>query len=82
LRGRISGVNFAYGIAGLGIGRGSNSASVDDDDIGDIPVERRNASTLSQLILNCRTIGLRGATTELFDMKCFHDLAETEKLLL
>jgi hypothetical protein len=75
-------VNFAYGIAGLGIGRGSNSASVDDDDIGGIRVERRNASTLSQLIFNCRAIGLRGTTAELFDMKGFHDLAEYDKLLL
>src|SRR5260370_26140796 len=70
--GGVGGVKLSNGVAGLGIGRGCDSAGVDDDDIGGRWRGGGGAATVKQLALKGSAIGLRGTATELLDEESRH----------
>src|SRR5437879_4327913 len=65
--GGVGSVKLANGIASLGVSRGRNGASVDDDDVSGSGRGCGRATAVEQLALDGGAIGLRGAATELFD---------------
>ena len=71
-RGMILRADFPDGVPGLGVSSGGNSAGVYHHDVGCAFVRRRVA-TLQQLHLKRDTIGLRGATSKLLNVKSWHD---------
>lgn len=70
--GGILRMNFADGVASLGVGRGSDSAGVDDDKFGVNRRNRRGTSAAEKLALDGSTVGLRGTAAELFDVERRH----------
>ncbi len=68
----VGGAKLADGVASLGVGGGCDGARVDDDDVSSGGRGGRRETTVEQLPLEGGTIGLRGATTELFDEKSRH----------
>src|SRR5713226_9133056 len=70
--GGVGGVKLSNGVAGLGVGRGSDGAGVDDDDVCGSGGGGSGAAAVEQLALEGGTIGLSGAATELFDEKARH----------
>ena len=70
--GGVGSVKLANGIASLGVSRGRNGASVDDDDVSGSGRGCGRATAVEQLALDGGAIGLRGAATELFDEEGRH----------
>src|SRR5256885_15119382 len=54
-------VNFANGIAGLGVGGGGDGAGVDDDELGGLGGSRGWAAAGQELALDGGAGGVRGA---------------------
>ena len=65
-------MNFADCVAGLGIGGGGYRAGIKDYDVGRRRVEGKRAALFAELPLDGRTVGLCGATAELFDKEGAH----------
>lgn len=72
LCGRILRVDLANGVAGLGVGRRGNGASVDDDEFGVGGGRRGRASTVAELALDGGAVSLSGAAAELFNVEGRH----------
>src|ERR1700751_2825900 len=70
--GGIGEVEFADGVAGLGVSRGGDGAGVKNDDVGCGRIGRKNAALFEQLPLDGRAVGLSGAASELLDKECAH----------
>ena len=70
--GGVGGVELSNGVAGLSVGGGCDGAGVDDDYVGGCRGGGRGATTVEQLALEGRAIGLRGAATELLDEEARH----------
>ena len=70
--GGVGGVKFSDGVAGLGVGGSGDGAGVDDDDVGSGGRGGSGAAAVEQLALEGGAVGLRGATTELFDEESGH----------
>ncbi len=70
--GGIGGAKFSDGVSGLGVGGGGDGASVDDDDVGTGGRGGNGTAAVEQLALEGGAVGLRGATTELFDEESGH----------
>ena len=68
----IGSMEFANGVAGLGIGGGRDRAGVDDNDVGSVGRADGSAAAVKQLALEGSAIGLRGTATELFDEESWH----------
>ena len=71
--GRVRGVDFADGVAGLGIGSGGDGAGVEHDHVGSVGLCGRGAALFAQLTFNGGAIGLGGATAELLDVERGHE---------
>src|SRR5215471_17391861 len=71
--GGVSRVNFADGVACLGVRGGGNRAGIEDHDIGRGRIGGHDRALLAELALDGGTIGLRGAATELLDVECAHE---------
>jgi len=80
-RGRISGVDFANGVAGLGVGRGCDSTGVENDDVGRRRIGRERAALFAELPLDGRAVCLGGTTAELLDKKGAHRRKAPESYL-
>ena len=65
----LCGVDFADGVAGLGIGGSGYGASVDDDDVGGGGSVGDGVALGAELALDGGGVGLRGAAAELFDVE-------------
>src|SRR5208282_10100 len=76
---RILGVEFADGVAGLGIGGGGYGAGVEDDDGGGGGIGGGGAAAIEELTFEGGAIGLRGAAAELLDVEGGHDLRNDAK---
>ena len=74
-RGGIRSVEFADGVARLGIGGRCNSAGVDDDDVGNRGSRREIVSLRAKLALDGGGVGLCSTTTELFNVEGRHGVA-------
>ena len=72
LRGGIVRVNLADGFASLRVRGGCDRASVDDDEFGVMCAGGRGAAAVKKLTFDSGTVGLCGATTELFDVESGH----------
>ena len=72
-RGRIGGVDFADGVASLGVSGRSDRAGVKNDHIGCGRIGRKTAALFAELPLDGGAISLGGAATELLDKKCAHE---------
>ena len=80
-RGGIGGVEFADGVARLGVGGSGDGAGVQHDDVGRIGVGGELAALFAQLALDGGAIGLRCAAAKLFDVKRGHDRETGESYL-
>ena len=69
---RIGSMDFADGVAGLRVCSSGDRAGVQDNEFGGIGVFGDCASLLAKLALDGSTIGLCGATAELFDVEGGH----------
>ena len=65
-------MQFADGIASLGIRRGSYRTRVYHHDVRIRGFLGRREAVLAQLVFDSGTIGLRGPAAELFDVECVH----------
>ena len=72
-------MKFADGVAGLGVCRGGDGASVDDDDIRARCIFGGQATAIEQLAFQGGAISLRGAAAELFDMESGHYISLSER---
>jgi hypothetical protein len=79
--GGIGSVDFAYGIASLGVSGSGDGACVKNDDVGCGRIGRKNAALFAELPLNGRAIGLSGAASELLDKECAHGSEAPESYL-
>jgi hypothetical protein len=70
--GGILGVDFADGVAGLGVGGGSYGAGVEDDDRGCCRIAGGRVAVVEELAFEGGAIGLRGAAAELLDVEGSH----------
>jgi hypothetical protein len=70
----IGGVQFANGVASLGVCGGGNGAGVEDHDIGGGGIGSDGVALIAQLALDGGTVGLRGATAELLDKEGAHPI--------
>ena len=60
------GVDFSYGVAGLGVGGGGYCAGVEDDDGGRCGIGGRGAATVEELAFEGGAVGLGGTAAEVF----------------
>lgn len=67
--GRILRVDFADGVASLGVGGRRHRAGVDNDDRGGGGIRGESESAIEQLAFDRRSIGLGGATAELLNVE-------------
>jgi hypothetical protein len=65
-------VDFADGLAGLGIGGGGYRARVQDNDICGWEIYRGGAAAIEELAFQGGAVGLRGAAAELLDVEGGH----------
>ena len=65
-------MDFADGVAGLGIGGGGDGAGVHDDDGGGVESRGEGAAAVEELALEGGAVGLRGAAAELLDEEGGH----------
>ena len=70
--GGVGGVEFADGVASLGIGCGCYGAGVDDDDVGACGFERGSEAAIEELAFEGGAVSLGGAAAELFDVERGH----------
>ena len=68
----LCGVEFADGVAGLGIGGGGYGAGVDDDDVGGGGTRGEVVALGAELALDGGGVGLCSTTTELFNVEGRH----------
>jgi hypothetical protein len=73
LGGGILGVDFADGVAGLGIGGGGDGAGVHNYDAGCARICGGGAAAVEELTLEGGAVGLGGAAAELLDVKRWQD---------
>jgi hypothetical protein len=71
-RGGIGRVDFAYGVAGLGVSGGGDRAGVENYDVGGSRIRGKTAALLAELAFDSRPVGLSGAAAELLDKKGAH----------
>ena len=71
-RGGTGGVEFADGVASLGIRRGSDGAGVENDDIGLGGAGGKREAAFEKLALDSGAVGLGGAAAKLFDKEGVH----------
>src|SRR5271165_3213793 len=67
-------MDFADGVAGLGVGGARYGAGVDDDDARSCGVGSGGESAVEQLTLDGGSIGLSGAAAELLDVESGQEL--------
>ena len=80
--GGACGMNFADGIASLGVCSCGDGAGVQDDHVGGIWRTCDSAATVEELAFNGGAVGLSGTAAELFDVEgghCFIRIAKTRK---
>jgi hypothetical protein len=70
-------VDFADGVAGLGVGGGGYGAGVEDDDGGGCGIRRWGAAAVEELAFEGGAIGLGGAAAELLYEEGGHFIHET-----
>jgi len=70
--GGFGGVNFADGLAGLGVGGCGDRTGVENDHIGIKGGGGGATPTVEELALDGGTVGLGGAAAELFDVEGGH----------
>ncbi len=80
-RGGISGVEFADGVACLGVGGSGDGTGVQYDDVGRLGARNELATLFAQLALDGGAIGLRCAAAKLFDVKRGHGRETGESYL-
>ena len=72
----VGGVNLADSVAGLGVGRRSDGAGVDDDEVSGVRGGGERESEVEKLALDGGAVGVGSATAELFDVKGVHAASE------
>jgi hypothetical protein len=65
-------MHFADGITRLRVGSSGYGARIYDHDVGTACLRDLRAAALEQLTLQCCTVGLGSAATELLDVKSGH----------
>src|SRR5690242_165110 len=71
-RGGIAGMDFADGVAGLGVGGGGDGAGVEDDEVGVVGRGGGVAATGEELAFDGGAVRLRGAAAELLNEEGSH----------
>ena len=71
-RGGIARVDFADGVAGLGIGGRGDGAGVDDDVVGRVGRLDGRAAAIEELAFDGGAVGLGGAAAELLEVEGRH----------
>lgn len=69
----ILGVDFADGVASLGVSGRSDGTCIDDHEFRIIRRGGWSAATIAELALDGGTVGMGGAAAKLFDVKSSHE---------
>ena len=77
-RGRIGRMDFADGVAGLGIRGGRDRTGVENYDVGHRSIGSEGATLFAELPLDGRAVSLGGTAAELFDVKSAHQKSAPE----
>ena len=72
----ICGMEFADGVAGLGVRGGGDGAGVEDHEVGGVGIRSNGVALIAQLALDGSAVCLRGATAELLDKEGAHPIPQ------